>query len=131
MTLVTADAALIAAAIMGGTAYDWPATVYLELVSSTPTASAAGTASGLGRIAVTSATFWTDNADGTLSSAEIAAWEAATSDIGEVTYVEVWDAASSGNRKAFGALTGTSAERTIVTGQIARFPAGDLTVTVA
>lgn len=124
----TAD--LIAEAAGGGTAYQGPATIYLELVTTTPSAGAPGTPSGLGRIAVTQASFWASDDAGKLTSAEIAAWGAAVSDIGEVTYYERWSASSGGNMLGYDVLSGSTADRSIVTGQIARFPVGALTLTV-
>jgi len=124
----TAD--LIAEAAAGGTAYQGPATIYLELVTTAPAPDTPGTPSGLGRIAVAQATFWSSDDAGKLTNAEIAAWEAATGDVGPVTHYERWDAASGGNMLGYDALSGDEASRTIVTGQIARFPVGALTLTV-
>lgn len=122
------EADLIAEAAAGGTAYQGPATIYFELVTTTPTASAAGTASGLGRIAVTQSTFWTSDDAGKLTSAAEAVWNAAVSDVGTVTHYERWDASTGGNRLGYEPLTTALA---ITTGQIARFAAGTLTLTVS
>ena len=125
---------LIADAVANGTSYQGPATVYLALTTTVPTASAAGTEVTLGCYARVSfaQSGWTNDADGTLTNtADIAFPEATANYDAAVVAVEAYDEDGSSppeNRLWWIELT---TPKSIVTGQTPKFLAGDLVLTVA
>lgn len=121
-TAYVADLRLVAA--FGGTAYQGLGTYYLELVYGTCDADTAGTASGLGRIAVVCATDFDDNGDGTADSNTILTWSAPGSDLTECTHIEFWSASSAGTRHFYELL---ASPVTPLAGQPVSIPAGQLT----
>jgi hypothetical protein len=131
MPLTTYSANLIAKAIAHGSAYQGPATIYLALVTTTPTASAAGTPvtyTGYARAEV-DISAWDDDDAGVLdNNAEIAFPDPTAGSDETATYVEAYDAASGGNRLWFEELV----DPVVINGDTpsVAFPAGQLTVSV-
>lgn len=124
-----------------------PTTHYIALVTTTPTAAAAGTeVAGTGylrQLITTSATSMAaTNADasttspssgttGKTSNNAIVNWGTAGSAWGTVTHYEIWDALTGGNRLFFGPLVdsgGTPTPRAISSGDPVSFPAAAMTV---
>ncbi len=124
-----------------GQAFTPPATIYIALVKTTPTAAAAGTevtGTSYARQAVASTnTAWaTTNAagttgttssgtSGTTSNNAAIDFGTAGSAWGTVTHWEAYDASSGGNRLMFGAITdpsGTPTPRTISSGDPVKWP---------
>lgn len=131
-------------------AYTPPASVFITLVTTTPTAAAAGTPmawTGYARQEIPSdLTDWSNtNAAGTTvistgtsgtisNNNDCDFGTAAGSGGGTATHWEAWDAASSGNRLFWGEITdaaGVPTPRTIAIGDPVMFPAGALQVTLA
>lgn len=130
-----------------GQAYTPPTTVYIELVSTTPTPALAGTplsGSGYAREAIAcSTTAWAaTNADGstanpstgtngTTSNNAVVDFGTAAAAWGTASHWEMYDASSGGNRLLYGVIvdgTGAPAPRSITTGDPVSFPAGALRV---
>lgn len=125
-----------------GVSYTPPATTYVRLVTTTPTAAAAGTEvafTGYAAQAIAqSTTAWAaTNADasttnpssgtgGTTSNNAIVNFgTAGSAGSAAVTHWELWDAATGGNRLMWGEIvdgTGTPAPRTIASGDPVSFP---------
>lgn len=123
-----------------------PATLYVALVSTTPTAATAGTplsGTGYARQAVTSSlanwagtqgagtTTASSGTSGTTSNNGVIDFGTAGSDWGTATHWEIWDASSGGNRLWWGEIVdalGTPTGRTIVTGDPVSFPASAMQV---
>jgi hypothetical protein len=111
--------------VFGGNAYTAPGTLYTGLYTAAPSDTGGGTelsGSGYAR----QATAFTVSGD-TASNTSAEEWATATGDWGTITHVGVFDAATSGNLLAYGALT---ASKTIATGDVFRIPAGDLDITL-
>jgi len=111
--------------VFGGNAYTAPGTLYTVLYTSAPSDTGGGTelsGSGYAR----QATAFTVSGD-TASNTSAEEWATATGSWGTITHVGVFDAATSGNLLAYGALT---ASKTIATGDVFRIPAGDLDITL-
>jgi hypothetical protein len=130
MPATTYTANLIATALANGTSYQGPATVYLALSTTTPTATVAGTEVTLG--GYTRKTFaqsgWTNNGTGGLTNTADLAWtEASANYDAAVVGVEAYTAATVGTRLWYIVL---ASPRTIVSGQTPKFLAGDLVLTV-
>jgi len=124
----TAD--LIASALANGASYQGPATVYLALTTTVPTATVAGTEVTLGSYArkTFAQTGWTnDDAGGLTNTADIEFIEATADYDGPVLAVEAYTAASAGTRLWYIELT---TAKTITSGNTAKFLAGDLVLTV-
>lgn len=126
---------LISDATAHGTAYQLPDTVYLELTSTTPTASAAGTAivyTNYARATVDntiSGTGWTSDGIGGLVNAVDIEFPEPGAGLGDTAVaVEVWDADTSGNRLWYQELD-ASVDITSQTPVIV-FRAGELTLTI-
>jgi len=102
MPLSSAWAALLAAAAKHGTAFQGPATWYIELVSDTPTATVEGTpviyTGYAGRVGITVANLTADGTGTLTSAAAIVFGTPAAGDSDTATYFEVWDAISGGTR---------------------------------
>lgn len=118
-----------------------PATHYIALVTTTPSASSGGTevtGSGYARqpitlsaanMAATNAAGSTANpstgSTGLTSNNSIVDWGTAGASWGTVTYFEIWDTVTSGNRLFFGPIvdgTGTATPRSISSGDPVSFP---------
>lgn len=129
MALTTYTANLVAKAQCHGSAYQGPATVYLALVTDTPSKTVAGTEVTLGgyaRAAFNQSTGFTDDDAGGLENTADIEYPEATADYdADVVAVEAYDDASAGNRLWFIVL---ATPKTVVSGQTPKFLAGDLTL---
>jgi hypothetical protein len=103
------------------------ATMYLELCTSAPSKTVAGTASGLGRVAITMADDWTSDDEGGLTNDAVLDYGTAVDPATGVHYAELYDADVDGNRYLYGTLGDTY---NIEAGQPVSFPVGALTLTV-
>lgn len=116
--------------VLGNAAYSAPATVYIALYTVAPTDAGGGTEATGGsyaRVAVTNnKTNWTVAAAGALSNATEITFPTATAAWGTVVAFAILDAASAGNFLYWGDLT---ANRTVASGDTAKFAVGDLDVT--
>lgn len=124
-----------------------PATVYIALVSTTPSAGVAGTplsGTGYARQAVTSSllnwsgtqgagsTTASSGTSGTTSNNAVIDYGTAGSDWGTATHWEIWDSLAGGNRLWWGEIVdgvGVPTSRTIVTGDPVSFPVSALQTT--
>jgi hypothetical protein len=129
MALTAYTANLVAKAQCHGAAYQGPETVYLALVTDTPSKTVAGTEVTLGdyaRVAFNQTTGFTDDDAGGLENTADIEYPEATADYdADVVAVEAYDDASAGNRLWFIVL---ATARTFVSGQTPKFLAGDLTL---
>lgn len=117
----------------GGAADAVPATWYVALTTTTPTDSAAGTevtGGSYARVAVTNnTTNFPAPTTGVISNGAAFTFPAPTANWGTVTHFELWDAASAGTRRYWGAL---ASSRTVNNGDSApSFAVGALTITAA
>ena len=111
--------------VFGGNAYTAPGTLYLGLYTATPSDTGGGTelsGSGYARQAMAMSV-----SGNTASNSAAEEFATATGSWGTVTHVGVFDASTSGNLLAYGAL---SASKAIATGDVFRIPAGDLDITL-
>ena len=111
--------------VFGGNAYTAPGTLYLGLYTATPSDTGGGTelsGSGYARQAMAMSV-----SGNTASNSAAEEFATATGSWGTVTHVGVFDASTSGNLLAYGAL---STSKTIATGDVFRIPAGDLDITL-
>ena len=111
--------------VFGGNAYTAPGTLYLGLYTSAPSDTGGGTelsGSGYARQAMAMGV-----SGNTASNSAVEEFATATGSWGTVTHVGVFDASTSGNLLAYGAL---SASKAIATGDVFRIPAGDLDITL-
>ena len=111
--------------VFGGNAYTAPSTLYLGLYTATPSDTGGGTelsGSGYARQAMAMSV-----SGNTASNSAAEEFATATGSWGTVTHVGVFDASTSGNLLAYGAL---STSKTIATGDVFRIPAGDLDITL-
>lgn len=111
--------------VFGGNAYTAPGTLYLGLYTSAPSDTEGGTelsGSGYARQAMAMSV-----SGNTASNSAVEEFATATGSWGTVTHVGVFDASTSGNLLAYGAL---SASKAIATGDVFRIPAGDLDITL-
>jgi hypothetical protein len=104
-----------------------PETMYLELCTSSPTKTAAGTSSGLDRVAVIMADDWISDGAGKLTSSNDLDYGNADHDAIGIHWAELYGAATGGQRYLYGALGSTY---DVTTGQPVKFPAGSLTMTI-
>lgn len=115
--------------IFGKGAYS-PPTIYVGLSTADPTDDASGLAEPSGgayaRVG-TEAADWSTASGGALSNAKDIVFPEATGNWGIITHFALFDAGSGGNMLAHGAL---SDSETIASGKTARFPAGDLGVSL-
>ena len=121
---------LIGDAIAGGTPYAGPATVYLALTTTTPSATVPGveiTAGSYERKAFAQSGWTNDGAGGLTNTADIAYVEATVDYDGDVIAVEAYTASTVGTRLWYIVLT---VPKEIVAGQTPTFLAGDLELTV-
>jgi len=112
--------------VFGGSAYTAPATLYVALYTSAPSDTGGGTEVSGGAYARQTAAF-SISAD-TASNTSAIEYPTATADYGTVVAVGVFDASSSGNLLAYGNLT---TSKTVSTGDVFRFNAGAIDITVA
>jgi hypothetical protein len=116
--------------VFGGTAYTAPGTLYVGLYTAAPSDSGGGTEVSGGSYARKSMPAMTVSGTSPTEATNGAAVEfiTATGSWGTVTHVGVFDASSGGNLLAWAALT---ASKTVSSGDVFRFDAGDLDITLA
>lgn len=121
---------LLGDAAANGTAWQLPATIYLALTTTVPTASVAGTEVTLGDYERKSfaQSGWTNDGAGSLSNtADIEFVEATANYDDDVVAVEAYSAATDGDRYWWIELT---TAKTVTIGKTAKFLAGDLVLTI-
>lgn len=116
--------------VFGGSAYTAPSTLYVGLFTAAPSDTGGGTECSGGSYARKSMPDMTVSGTSPTQATNGAAVEFATSTgaWGTVTHCGVFDAASSGNLLGWAALT---ASKTVSSGDVFRFDAGDLDITLA
>ena len=112
--------------VFGGSAYTAPSTLYVALYTSAPSDTGGGTEVSGGAYARQTAAFTVTN--DTASNTSAIEYPTATANYGTVVAVGVFDASSSGNLLAYGNLT---TSKTVSTGDVFRFNAGAIDITVA
>jgi hypothetical protein len=111
------------------TAFTTPGTVYLGLFTAAPSDTGGGTEVSGGSYARISCAFSVSGTNPTTATNSSAAeFATATGTWGSVGWVGVYDASSSGNLLAWAALT---ASKTVSSGDVFRFDAGDLDITLS
>ncbi|MBN1805312.1 MAG: hypothetical protein JW837_08685 [Sedimentisphaerales bacterium] len=107
-----------------------PATIYVGLSTADPTDDAAGLAepsgNGYARVATTPAD-WNTASGGMIDNAGDITFPQASGNWGTLTHFALFDAASGGNMLAHGSL---NVSKSIGSGDTAKFPAGDLGVSL-
>ena len=115
--------------VFGGNAYTAPTTLYVALYTVAPTDTGGGTEVTGGAYARQTATF---NVSGTnpttATNAAAIEYPTATANYGTVVAVGILDALSSGNLLAYANL---DTSKSVTTGDVFRFDAGDLDITLA
>ena len=115
--------------VFGGNAYTAPSTLYVALYTSAPSDTGGGTEVSGGGYVRKTATFTVSGTNPTTASNTGAVeYPTATANYGTVTSVGIFDALSGGNLLAYANLT---ASKVVSTGDVFRFNAGDLDVTLA
>ena len=115
--------------VFGGNAYTAPTTLYVALYTVAPTDTGGGTEVTGGSYARQSGAFTVSGTNPTQASNSAAIeYPTATANYGTVVAVGIFDASSSGNLLAYANLT---ASKVVSTGDVFRFNAGDLDVTLA
>ena len=115
--------------VLGKTAFTMP-TVYVALSTADPTDDASGIAEPSGnayaRVATEGAT-WNASSGGASSNASAITFPTATGSWGTITHFALYDASTSGNMIAHGAL---STSKAVATNDTPEFKAGELDVTL-
>ena len=116
--------------VFGGTAYTAPSTLYVALYTAAPSDTGGGTEVSGGAYARKSMPDMTVSGTDPTTATNGAAVEfvTATGSWGTVSHVGVFDALTSGNLLGWAALT---ASKTVSSGDVFRFDAGDLDITLA
>ena len=116
--------------VFGGTAYTAPSTLYVGLFTAAPSDTGGGTECSGGSYARKSMAAMTVSGTSPTTATNGAAVEfvTATGSWGSVSHVAIMDASTSGNMLAWAALT---ASKSVASGDIFRFSAGDLDITLA
>lgn len=119
--------------VFSNTSYTVPSTLYIGLSTTTPTQSGSGftepSGNGYARVAVTNnSTNWPAASNGAKSNANAITFPQATGSWGTVTHFGVFDASTSGNLLAWGAL---SQSKSISSGDTPYFAAGSLTLNLS
>ena len=115
--------------VFGGNAYTAPSTLYVALYTSAPSDTGGGTeVSGGGYVRQTTTFTVSGTNPTTASNTGAIEYPTATANYGTVTSVGIFDALSGGNLLAYANLT---ASKVVSTGDVFRFNAGDLDVTLA
>ena len=115
--------------VFGGNAYTAPTTLYVALYTVAPSDTGGGTEVSGGSYARQTAAFTVSGTNPTTASNTGAIeYPTATANYGTVTSVGIFDASSSGNLLAYANLT---TSKVVSTGDVFRFNAGDLDVTLA
>ena len=116
--------------VFGGTAYTAPSTLYVALYTAAPSDTGGGTEVSGGSYARKSMPDMTVSGTSPTTATNGAAVEfvTETGSWGTVSHVGVFDALTSGNLLGWAALT---ASKTVSSGDVFRFDAGDLDITLA
>lgn len=115
--------------VFGGTAYTAPATLYVALYTVAPDDTGGGTEVTGGGYARQTATFTVSGTSPTTATnAAAIEYATATANYGTVTSVGILDASSGGNLLAYADL---DTSKVVSTGDVFRFDAGDLDITLA
>lgn len=114
-------------ATLRNTAYSSPATVYVGLFTSDPTDAGSGTEVSGGSYARKSMAFDAPS-NGASTNSGAVEFDQATGNWGTITHFAIFDALTSGNMLYHGALT---TSKTIETGDVFKFAAASVTVTLA
>tara|TARA_R100001463_G_scaffold29656_1_gene67476 strand:+ start:733 stop:1128 length:396 start_codon:yes stop_codon:yes gene_type:complete len=116
--------------VFGGNAYSAPGTLYVALFTGAPSDTGGGTEVSGGSYARKSMAAMTVSGTSPTTATNGAAVEfvTATGSWGSVSHVAIMDASTSGNMLAWAALT---ASKSVASGDIFRFSAGDLDITLA
>lgn len=109
--------------VFGATSYTAPATLYLALFTSDPGETGSGTEVSGGSYARQTVAFTVVNNQASNTAA--VEFPTATASWGTITYAAIYDASTSGNLLAYGALT---TSKTIASGDVLRVPAGDFDI---
>ncbi len=108
-------------------AFTPPATIYVGLFTAAPTDAGGGTAVSGGGYARQAVTFSAPTTPGQTSNSADVVFPTATADWGTIVAFALFDAATAGNMLAWGTLT---TNKTILSGDQAKFAAGNLQITV-
>lgn len=103
-----------------------PANVYVALFTAPPGETGGGTEVTGGSYARTVVTFSAPSPSGTTTNSADVTFPTATAGWGTVTDFAVFDASTSGNMLYYGTLTSS---RVVLTGDVVKFVAGQLTIT--
>ena len=115
--------------VFGGTAYTAPSTLYVALYTVAPDDTGGGTEVTGGSYARQTATFTVSGTSPTTATnAASIEYPTATADYGTVTSVGILDASSGGNLLAYADL---DTSKVVSTGDVFRFDAGDLDITLS
>ena len=115
--------------VFGGTSYTAPTTLYVALYTVAPSDTGGGTEVSGGAYARQTATFTVSGTNPTTASNTAAIeYPTATANYGTVVAVGVLDASSSGNLLAYSTL---DSSKVVSSGDVFRFNAGDLDITLA
>jgi len=115
--------------VFGGSAYTAPSTLYVALYTVAPTDTGGGTEVSGGGYTRKTAAFTVSGTNPTQASNTAAIeYPTATANYGTVVAVGIFDASSSGNLMAYANLTSS---KVVSTGDVFRFNAGDLDITLA
>jgi hypothetical protein len=115
--------------VFGGSAYTAPSTLYVALYTVAPTDTGGGTeVSGGGYTRKTAALTVSGTNPTQASNTAAIEYPTATANYGTVVAVGIFDASSSGNLMAYANLTSS---KVVSTGDVFRFNAGDLDITLA
>ena len=115
--------------VFGGNAYTAPATLYVALYTVAPTDTGGGTEVTGGSYARQSGAFTVSGTNPTTASNSAAIeYPTATADYGTVVAVGILDALTGGNLLAYANL---DTSKPVTTGDVFRFDAGDLDITLA
>lgn len=114
-------------ATLRNTSYSSPATVYAALFTSDPTDAGTGTEVSGGSYARKAITFGAPS-NGASTNSGAVEFDQATGNWGTITHFAIFDALTTGNMLYHGALT---TSKTIETGDVFKFAAASVTVTLA
>lgn len=113
--------------VFTNTAYTSPTTVYAALFTVAPSDTGGGTEVSGGAYARQSMAFSVSGTSTLATNSAAVEYPTATADYGTVVAVGIFDAASSGNLLAYANLT---TSKTVSTGDVFRFNAGDVDITL-
>lgn len=113
--------------VFTNTAYTSPTTVYAALFTVAPSDTGGGTEVSGGAYARQSMAFSVSGTGTLATNSSAVEYPTATADYGTVVAVGIFDAASSGNLLAYANLT---TSKTVSSGDVFRFNAGDVDITL-